>query len=537
MGLVTLAWVFGSVFVTATGGATFTIFATRVGLSPFQFGLLAAAPYVASLASLPASLLIDRTGRRKPIFLAGLYLQRLMWVPIALVPVYLAGKGGPWAGIAPAVFLGLVLAMHLGGAAGGPAWVSWMADVVPGRLRGGYFSRRKMWGIAPAVPAAFAVGWLLTKYGPGHELALCGVIFLAAAVCGVADIALHQFVPAIPVPPKAREPFLRPLVAPLKDKRFLCFAGYIGTLTFAVGPVGQFVTLFLIQKLRIDSLAVQVMLLGAPMLAQLFVLPAWGKAVDRAGRKPVLAVASLGLVPVGLGWCLMGAGTVWLGYILTMAGAALWAGVEIANFDFVLEMSGSAGGSNKSGGGSGYNAVNGVIINLAGCAGGLCFGWIASALAGWAWTPPGALAWVGALGPFDVLFALSASLRLAAVACFLPFVTEPTAKPAAEAVRLMTANLYNNLFNAALQPARYLRLRAARPPGPPTADGLSCGHEPPRRPRPDRPRPRRHRPAPPLPDLEQRGEQRGPRPLPPCAAAALPRRRPGGGPLAASRAA
>lgn len=462
MGLVTLAWVFGSVFVTATGGATFTIFATKIGLSPFQFGLLAAAPYVASLASLPASLLIDRTGRRKPIFLTGLYLQRFMWVPIALIPLYLLHLGGPWARTAPAVFLGLVLAMHLGGAAGGPAWVSWMADVVPGRLRGGYFSRRKMWGIAPAVPAAFLVGWLLTKCPPGHELQLCAVIFLAAAAFGVADIALHQFVPAIPVPPKRREPFLRPLVAPLKDKRFLCFAGYIGTLTFAVGPVGQFVTLFLIQKLKIDSLAVQVMLLGAPMLAQLAVLPAWGRAVDRAGRKPVLAVASLGLVPVGLGWCLMGGNTVWLGYVLTMAGAMLWAGVEIANFDFVLEMSGSRGDGKTSAGGSGYNAVNSVIINLAGCGGGLCFGWVASSLSTWTWTPTGPLSFVGTLGSFDVLFAISALMRLAAVALFLPFVKEPAAKPAGEAVRLMTANLYNNLFNAALQPARYLRLRVAR---------------------------------------------------------------------------
>ena len=324
--------------------------------------------------------------------------------------------------------------MHLGGAVGGPAWVSWMADVVPDPLRGSYFSRRKMWGIASAVPAAFLVGWLLDRFGPGQELTACGVIFLAAAVFGVADIALHQFVPAIPVPPKRREPFLRPLVAPLRDtSKFLCFAGYIGTLTFAVGPVGQFVTLFLIQKLKIDNLAVQVMLLGAPMLAQLLVLPAWGKAVDRAGRKPVLAVASLGLVPVGLGWCLMSGGSVWLGYLLTTAGAALWAGVEMANFDFVLEMSGSSGDGKTSAGGSGYMAVNGVIINLAGCAGGLCFGGLASALSGWTWTPPGLFAAVGPLGSFDVLFALSAVLRLAAVALFLPFVSEPTARPASEA--------------------------------------------------------------------------------------------------------
>ena len=42
---------------------------------------------IASLLSMPASLLIDRTGARKKIFLWGLYAQRLLWFPIALVPV------------------------------------------------------------------------------------------------------------------------------------------------------------------------------------------------------------------------------------------------------------------------------------------------------------------------------------------------------------------------------------------------------------------------------------------------------------------
>ena len=55
---------------------------------------------------------------------------------------------------------------------------------------------------------------------------------------------------------------------------------------------------------------------------------------------PVLAIASLGLVPIGLGWCLVSPGCLWLGYLLSAAGAALWAGVEVANLNLVLEMAG-----------------------------------------------------------------------------------------------------------------------------------------------------------------------------------------------------
>src|SRR5882672_11294889 len=76
LSLVTLAWVFGSVWATATSGAPLTRFAQGLGASEFQFGLLAAMPFFASMLSMPASMLIDRTGARKGIFLWSLYTQR-----------------------------------------------------------------------------------------------------------------------------------------------------------------------------------------------------------------------------------------------------------------------------------------------------------------------------------------------------------------------------------------------------------------------------------------------------------------------------
>ena len=48
----------------------------------------------ASLLSLPASLFIDRTGARKKVFLWGLYVQRLLWFPIALAPVLIVQRFG-----------------------------------------------------------------------------------------------------------------------------------------------------------------------------------------------------------------------------------------------------------------------------------------------------------------------------------------------------------------------------------------------------------------------------------------------------------
>ena len=465
LGFVTLAWIFGSAWAAATSGAALTRFAQGLGANEFQFGLLAALPFIASLLSIPSGIWIDRTGRRKGIFLWGLYAQRLLWVPIALAPIYILGRFG-WTAAPRAMqlFLLLIFLMYAVGAIGGPGWTSWMADLVPRRSYGTYFSRRRQWGILTAIPAALIAGWGLDRVVPGDahvqtlvSLRWCAIIFLCAAVLGVADIHMHQYVPGLPAAPKKKSHPFRMMAEPLRNRQFLVFACFVATLTFAVSFMGQFVTLYLIAKLRVTNLSVNLITLVAPSLAQLAVLPVWGRATDRMGKKPVMAIASLGLVPVGFGWCLMNnaqGAAVWLGYALSAVGAGLWTGVEVANNNLVLEFAG--GDDQCAPKGSSFVAANSVIINIAGCLGGLTSGLIGQALRDWSWRPQ-FLAHVLHLGPitfYEVLFALSGVTRLLAVVIFLPFLHEPKAQPAGEALRFMTSNIYSNFFNAVGWPLR-----------------------------------------------------------------------------------
>ena len=455
--LITLGWFFGSVWLTATTGSPTTVFLKGLGATPFQFGVVAALPFIASLLSLPASLLIERTGERKKVFLYGLYLQRLLWFPIALLPLWLVSWYGD-AGAAGAmkIFLLLMLIMHAAGAAGGPAWVSWMADVVPERLRGKYFSRRRQWGVVSAIPTALLAGWLLDRCAATSDaitvLRWCAILFMCAAVFGLADIHLFQYLPAVPKAPRKGSGLLKALGGPLRDGQFLWFAAFVGTLTFAVGFMQQFITLYLLDKdhVGVSSGSTQLIVLVVPMAAQFLALPVWGTAVDRMGKKPVLALAGLGLVPVALGWCFMGPHNLWLGFLLGAAHMVLWSGIDIANFNVVLEMSGS-GGKGEAGGGSAYVAVNSVIVNVAGCLGGLVAGLIAQGLKDWSWTP---LVGGRTVSFYDVLFVLSGALRLGAVVVFLPFIHEPGARTATEALRFIAATTCSVATNLVLLPAR-----------------------------------------------------------------------------------
>ncbi|MGC4075100.1 MAG: hypothetical protein QM760_21880 [Nibricoccus sp.] len=64
----------------------------------------------------------------------------------------------------------------------------------------------------------------------------------------------------------------------------------------------MFVSKFLIDRLEISNTRVQMIVLVTPLLMQMIVLPVWGKAIDRYGKKPAMFIGVLGMVPVGLGW-------------------------------------------------------------------------------------------------------------------------------------------------------------------------------------------------------------------------------------------
>src|SRR6185437_1571013 len=65
---VTCAWMFGAVWQMAVTSEPVTMFAQKLGASNFQFGLLTALPFIASLMSVAGSVLVELTGKSKRLF-------------------------------------------------------------------------------------------------------------------------------------------------------------------------------------------------------------------------------------------------------------------------------------------------------------------------------------------------------------------------------------------------------------------------------------------------------------------------------------
>jgi MFS family permease len=436
------AWIFGAVWMYIVTGAALTQFAKQLHMPEFGFGLLAALPFAGALLQLPVSYLVERFGYRKGFFINVGIVHRGLWGAVALVPWVLPAAWG-WVALLVMVgvswFIGQMLL---------PVWVSWMADLVPSRVRGRYFSRRSQLGQIVGMAVTILIGYLLDRAQGGQMLLLTiSVAFGVAGITGVLDFLLFLPVTEVRQPQPNPEVSLRELIrAPLADRNFRRFMGYTALLVFGTGFVGQFTWLYVLDILHWSNTRANLLLVFVPLLIFILVYPLWGKVVDRFGRKPAMVIAGTVVVPGCVVWIFVTPDNWVWGYLGVALATAAWPGIEIANFNLLLGLADQKdSGQRKT---SGYVALNSVAGALAGVLSGLFGGAVAQWLRGWHGT---LLGWP--LTYHGVLFLIAGGVRLLALAWVMDL-EDKGAQPTRAALRYMGTNLYSNLQQAIYLPGR-----------------------------------------------------------------------------------
>ena len=438
-----VAWIFGAAWLYLTTGAVFTRFAKLLNMPAFGYGVLAALPFAVSMAQLPVSYFITRYGHRKSLFITVGAIHRLLWLPIGAIP-WLLPAGWQWQGL-----LVLFAVMWLAGQTTTPIWVSWMADLVPGRIRGRYFTRRGQLGQLIGVIVTLLAGYAL-DHAP--TTALLKVVCVALGISGLFGLVDFLFFVKVPdvqrVKPNPDVRIWEMLRAPLRDRNFLRFLGFTTTLTFAVGFIGQFAWLYVFDVAQLSNTQANAMMVVMPLVIFVLIGPMWGRLLDRFGRKPVLLIAGLIIVPGTLGWLFISRDHWVWGYLLVVASTAAWPGIEAGNFNILLNLSDAGEGRTS---GSAYVAINSAACAVAGVLSGLFGGAVAQILSDWHSTFFGY-----ALTYHSVLFIISAVLRLAALGWLIGFEDQRAATPRT-ALRYLGTNLYSNLQQAVFIPGRLLQ--------------------------------------------------------------------------------
>jgi MFS family permease len=318
------------VFGACAGGAVLTGWALYLGASPVTIGLLAALPVAAQAVQMPAAWLTQRLGA-KPLAIAAIGASRLVWLPLVAVP---------FAHLPPATALGIFVAIvtlaGFLGVIGGNAWTAWMGDLVPGAIRGRFFSRRMVYiniaGTVASLGAGLALDILAPRGWKGETLGA-----LAAVACGAAVVSIWLLlVQQGPTDNEDLTPHaLGDVARPMRDAKTRPLLSYLLGWNAAVGISAGFFSYHMLTNLRMGFMLVAAhgILVAAVRVAS---APAWGRLVDAFGARPVLVVCSGGISAVPMIWLFVTPERLWPIAIEAVVAGALWGGHGIAAFDLSI---------------------------------------------------------------------------------------------------------------------------------------------------------------------------------------------------------
>ncbi len=312
-----------------------TLGAPRLGLG---VGMILAARHLAGVLRLGAPLAIGRVSPRKNFCLASYTLSALclLALPVASAPGVLPSPG---ASLAALVLLWCLY--HVLEYLGNVALYSWMADLVPLRIRGRFFGRRERWmllGIAPAMLAAgtFSYWWNSslpkTQQWSGYAIpAAVGACAMLAAVLPLARIPRLETSPAI-----RHGVALRQMLLPLADARFagLVLFGCLFSLTNGLTQATQ--NLFPVRVLGISLLMVLAAQVALRM-GQLAISPTIGRLADRIGNRPVMVASQL-IGAAGLLFYALATSQQWQWFFGAWAAWIAYAGMNVCLPNLLLKL-------------------------------------------------------------------------------------------------------------------------------------------------------------------------------------------------------
>lgn len=321
------------VFGACAGGTILTGWALHLGASPLVIGVLGALPLAAQVVQLPAAWLTERLGAKR-LAVVAIGASRLVWLPLVVLPfLHLPTSSGL------ALLIAMTGAAAIFGVMGNNAWTAWMGELVPGPIRGRFFSRRMVYLSVSGTLTALGAGVALDTLGPrgwrGETLAALAAVAGAAGVASII-LLLRQHDPGRG--DVATAPAWRDVACSLRDRSTRPFLGYLFAWNVAVGLSASFFSLHMLVNLEMGFALAAVHGI-AVCLVRIVAAPAWGRVVDRFGGRPALIVCSFGISLVPAIWLLATPERLWPVALEAIVSGALWSGHGIAGFDLSIGIS------------------------------------------------------------------------------------------------------------------------------------------------------------------------------------------------------
>ncbi len=313
-------------------GTYLVVYLLALGATQAQIGLMSSLSSLsAALLLLPGAMLVERIGRRRNICLVGGGWARLALLFLALLPFFL-----PAAIIVPIAIL-LSVSRDAMNNLGFPAWMSLTGDIVPLEGRGRFFSSRNfVMGLAGIV-VTLTAGLVITRFAQplGYQ-----VVLLAAFVIGTLSIFSFAHLKEKPLPlayQQVKQPLKTAAAGLLRDltanRDFLYFAATSALWNLSLNIAGPFFSVYLVKNLQADATMIALTTI-ASSVAAILTQRRIGELNDRWGSPRLTMISGLLIPVVPLLWAF--AGAAWHIILINLVSGALWAGYNLASFNYLL---------------------------------------------------------------------------------------------------------------------------------------------------------------------------------------------------------
>ncbi len=440
----TLDGAFSSAFESIIKGVLISNFLLGLGAGALEIGLLTSIPMMAHLLQPLGAYFSEKATSRHLYCLWIFGIARLLWL-LPAAGIFYFSHGRLTAHELTLLTMAVLAVSTVLEAIGCAAWMSWMAVLVPVKLRGRYFSLRRSLSSLSALITIPAGGWLVSSW-IGSETEGYGIVLVIAVVIGLVSLGF-QFQMSDVNPQQANAPSVvaakgedpsadrsSPVPSACQSEEragsgnFLMLLIFLGLWSFGVNLSAPFFNFYLLDTLHLN---VQWVTLYSGLIYGAFfvMITLWGRLADRVGNRPILLVNCGLAAALPLLWLYTDSGIVSIFLVLPllhlMQGSA-FAALDLCLANIQMELA----PLNRQ---SGYFAIAAAVMGIAGAVGATSGSFLAAS---------------SSFGlPF--LFALSALVRLLGITP-LVFVREARAQP----IRLLITQQRDRLFQRWPQPVR-----------------------------------------------------------------------------------
>ena len=282
-----------------------------LGASMTQVGILVAIGSFGPIFELAGAQIVERMGRRKPLYITFFMISKVSLIFVALIPFLGRSPQALTAGLAIVYSVTIItrITSHLVN----PALISWWGDLIPENYRGRFFGQRMQWGMAGMI--LYLVGSILIdRFGGMKSPVLIACVVGIGTIFAIIEAVMFMWVPEPKMFKGKLEHTIGEVVTwvfkPFQRSDFRMLVLCLGVTSFA-GLAGIANSPYIAMYLRGSDVAGHKVGFDASFTYLSFVVLAfsmgcalsgkyWGTLGDRIRPQYVLCIGLLQVVPSGV---------------------------------------------------------------------------------------------------------------------------------------------------------------------------------------------------------------------------------------------